>query len=562
MKRLLVVALLVLATGCGERSTQAPRSAEPFDWSALDAGWTELPAPPHSAACAVSVWTGRELLYWGGDASCHEGSVHDEGAAYDPAARAWRPLPPAPIEGRSSPAAVWTGEELIVWGGWDQDDRAEGAAYRPSTDEWRALPESPLGARVPVAAVWTGREMIVWGDVSRSGEAVHGAAYDPSAGTWRLLPPAPYALNLAHAVWTGDEIVVFGSLLDGNNHSERRNASGLAYDPATDAWRELAPYPLSPQASMTVWTGHEMIAWDYELRAGAYDPAADTWRPLPDLPLEFYECYPDGALAGNDFVLAWHCGQGAILELATDTWRELPSPPDTVVGDGVSANGVVLFAGAWSGVGNTLWAYRPGPLGVTGFVPDTERRGERDYLPLTFPDGRRIVLSYPLELGLAALSVQPDVSYLYRDDPPPRFALTFVHGPASPKPSEVALTGGSWTVLSPVRDPSEKEIVESSLQVHETHEGFPVVEALPPLALSHESGEGGGVMLSIGDLAPEPNRTSLDPLIEIRPEGCSQEHVEIGASHGAKCFGDFYVGVYGHQPFISDVLEGLRLEAG
>jgi hypothetical protein len=372
MRRLALIGLLVLVASCGESTPGSVPVAAPLDWSGLDQGWTELPAPPYSAACAVSVWTGRELLYWGGDESCHEGSVHDEGAAYDPAARAWRPLASAPIDGRSSAAAVWTGEELVVWGGWNQGDQAEGAAYRPSTDEWRTLRHSPLEARVPVAAVWTGEEMIVWGDVSRSGGSVDGAAYDPAADSWRPLPPAPYGLNLAQAVWTGTEMVVYGALLDGSNHSERSDASGLAYDPATDTWREIAPYPLSPQASMVVWTGGEMIAWDYELRAGAYDPALDRWRPLPDLPLEFYECYPDGTLAGEGFVLAWHCGQAAILELATQTWRELPRPPATVRGNAVAADGVVLFAGAWGE--NTLWAYRPGPLGVTGFVPETGER--------------------------------------------------------------------------------------------------------------------------------------------------------------------------------------------
>jgi hypothetical protein len=305
-----------------------------------------------------------------------------------------------------------------------------------------------------------------------------------------------------------------------------------------------------------------MIAWDYEFSAGAYDPDSDSWRALPDLPLEFYECYADGALAGDGFVLAWHCGQAAMLELATDTWRELPKPPSSVVGKPVAANGVVLFAGAWAVVGNTLWAYRPGPLGATGFVPDTERRGERDLLPLTFPDGTRVDLSYPIELGLAGLSVQPDVSYLYRDDPPSRFALTFMYGPAAPDSNEVALEAGAWTILAPLRDSGETEVVERNLRAQETAEGFPVVQALPPLALSHEFGEGGGVMLAIGDLAPEPNRSSLDPTIFLAPGQCGIPEPEIGGRYGAKCLGDLHVDVYGDRPFVEAVLEGLRLEEG
>ena len=359
VRRLALAPLLVLATACGEEATRAPQPAASVDWSVLEPGWTDFPAPPYAAACATSVWTGRELIYWGGDASCHEGPVHSEGAAFDSSTRTWRALSPAPIDGRSSAAAVWTGEELIVWGGWSGGDRGDGAAYRPSTDEWRMLSESPLGPRVPVAAVWTGSEMIVWGEVSRFAEDVDGAAYDPERDSWRRLPPAPFALNAAEGVWTGEEMVVYGALLDATNHSERPNASGLAFDPERNRWSEIAPFELSPQASMVVWTGREMIAWDYEFRAGAYDLRSDTWRPLPDLLLKFYECYSDGALAGTGFVLAWHCGQGAILDLATDTWRELPRPPNSVAGRAVAADGVVLFAGASPGVGNTFWAYRP-----------------------------------------------------------------------------------------------------------------------------------------------------------------------------------------------------------
>jgi hypothetical protein len=74
-------------------------------------------------------------------------------------------------------------------------------------------------------------------------------------------------------------------------------------------------------------------------------------------------------------------------------------------------------------------------------------------------------------------------------------------------------------------------------------------------------GEGGGPMLALGDLRPEPNIvSSLDPMIELRPTGCWPAHGEIGSSYGARCLGDLYVGVYGDRPFIEAVLEGVRIE--
>jgi len=77
----------------------------------------------------------------------------------------WSTLPAAPIPPRAGAAVVWTGREMIVWGGatgQNQDElRADGAAYEPATNGWRTLPAAPIAARVDPSAVWTGTEMIV-----------------------------------------------------------------------------------------------------------------------------------------------------------------------------------------------------------------------------------------------------------------------------------------------------------------------------------------------------------------------------------------------------------------
>jgi hypothetical protein len=359
------------AAGCGgaERDGAAPTPAKAATWTSLSSGWTRLPEPPFLRARAVSVWTGSELFYWGGDTDLG-GTAHADGAAYDPARGEWRALPPAPLSARSQAGAVWTGTEVLIWGGGATEDlERDGAAFKPSTSSWRMLPSAPLGPRDPVAAVWTGREMIVWGDASRHAESVDGAAFDPAANRWRQLPPAPLALNEATAVWAGDELIVYGALLDGNNHSETKHAQGIAYDPKTNEWRQLPPFPLSPQASTAVWAGDQLVVWDYELRAAAYDPVADRWRPLPDLPLRFSECYPQGARAGDELVFAWHCGKSALFDVASETWHVLPGPYREIFGRPVAAGGVVLFAGAaHEGHANALWAYKPKETGVR-FAP-------------------------------------------------------------------------------------------------------------------------------------------------------------------------------------------------
>ena len=55
--------------------------------------------------------------------------------------------------------AVWTGSEMIVWGGYGVPNT--GGKYNPSTDSWTATSRTNApAARSYHTAVWTGSEMI------------------------------------------------------------------------------------------------------------------------------------------------------------------------------------------------------------------------------------------------------------------------------------------------------------------------------------------------------------------------------------------------------------------
>ncbi|MGH3035626.1 MAG: hypothetical protein ACRDMU_00460, partial [Gaiellaceae bacterium] len=230
---LLGAALVLGSAACGgdDAMEQVPRPAQ----ASIPVGWSALPEPPSVRFRGATAWTGSELVFWGGEAAYGD-ELADDGAAFDPATGAWRTLTPSPLSPRAGAVAVWTGTEAVVWGGQGEAG-PEGAAYDPSRDEWRTLPDSPLGARVPVGAVWTGREVIVWGSTSRAASAVDGAAYDPQRDLWRELPPAPFPLNEATVAWTGEEMVVVGARLDGNNWSDTEHARAAAFDPAMSTWR-------------------------------------------------------------------------------------------------------------------------------------------------------------------------------------------------------------------------------------------------------------------------------------------------------------------------------------
>ena len=62
----------------------------------------------------TAVWTGNEMIVWGGTG---ELSVTDAGGRYNPGTDSWVPTSAAPAS-RNSHSAVWTGSEMIVWGGF------------------------------------------------------------------------------------------------------------------------------------------------------------------------------------------------------------------------------------------------------------------------------------------------------------------------------------------------------------------------------------------------------------------------------------------------------------
>ncbi|OYW69819.1 MAG: hypothetical protein B7Z21_00615, partial [Verrucomicrobiales bacterium 32-60-5] len=112
--------------------------------------------------------------------------------------------------GRAYHCAVWSGTELILWGGKNGSGVLNtGGRYNPTTNSWIAISttNAPV-ARYKQRAVWTGTEMIVWG--GNDGVSIHyntGGRYNPTTDTWTATATlnAPSARTQNTAVWTGTE---------------------------------------------------------------------------------------------------------------------------------------------------------------------------------------------------------------------------------------------------------------------------------------------------------------------------------------------------------------------
>lgn len=277
----------------------------------------------------VAVWTGREMLVWGGIGSSGSGDYGD-GGRYDPATDTWRPITRvgAPIA-RDSMTAVWAQGAMIVWGGRlitvsGTVILGDGGLYYPDRDEWVALPATAvISARSYHTAVWTGQEMIVWGGQDISGAVLaSGARFDPVTMQWIALPSinAPESRYFHTAIWTGQEMIVWGGNQVGGPYF--RNGGGFL--PHSGLWYPLSTVsaPSARAVHSAVWTGKEMIVHGGEVSGrlqatgGRYDPESDRWISTTT----------DGSTTAQEHTAVW-TGDGMVIfsgstvENANQFWR-------------------------------------------------------------------------------------------------------------------------------------------------------------------------------------------------------------------------------------------------
>ncbi len=144
---------------------------------------------PSARAGHTAVWTGSEMIVWGGGAPS---GYFNTGGRYDPSTDSWTATSTANApDARAGHTAVWTGSEMIIWGGYSSSDLNTGGRYNPSTDTWTATTTSNApSARELHTAVWTGSEMILWGGNTGSPRTIRILAGDTIPARIVGRPPA------------------------------------------------------------------------------------------------------------------------------------------------------------------------------------------------------------------------------------------------------------------------------------------------------------------------------------------------------------------------------------
>jgi hypothetical protein len=334
-------------------------------WAAT-AGWADR-RDRHTA-----VWTGSEMIVWGGESVSPPAAAVtlNTGGRYSPATDSWSSTSmaanvPAPREYHT---AVWTGSQMIVWGGYDPPvtERNTGGRYNPATDTWTA---TSTGTGLPTArdshvAVWTGNEMIVWGGWNGYSSYGTGGRYSPSSDGWTTMATGPQSRFAHTAAWTGSEMIVWGGETMSVSGSSSVLNTGSRYAPASDAWTSTSVGASTPSARYwhtAVWTGSEMIVWggrdatSYRNTGGRYSPTSDSWTQTSSggtTPLA--RAYHAAVWTGSEMIV-WggrdatsYYGTGGRYAPSWDAWTEMST-------GGAAPSARAYHAAVWTGSEMIVW---------------------------------------------------------------------------------------------------------------------------------------------------------------------------------------------------------------
>ena len=207
------------------------------DVQCADDTWTLtsiMAGTPTERSGAGAVWTGVEMVVWGGQDLLGKPQLPNTGGVYVPATDSWSPTSTdgAPAGRTGGLKMFWTGSKVLIWGGnvWD------GGLYDPVQDSWNPVSNTEAPSeRSLFSAVWTGTEMIVWGGRNGTLYLSDGARYSPAGDSWLAVPDqgSPSARYLHSAVWSGSQMIIWGGL------DSAPVTDGGLYDPVAGNWSDV-----------------------------------------------------------------------------------------------------------------------------------------------------------------------------------------------------------------------------------------------------------------------------------------------------------------------------------
>jgi len=298
---------------------------------------------PEGRTNPAAVWTGAEMIVWGGEIR--------SGARYDPLLDHWTLLSRTGAPTATGPA-VWTGSEMIVW---PSSPGEIPGRYTPGSDTWQpvSLVGAPAAGSSPAVA-WVANRVVVWEAV-----AMQGGRYDPNSDSWAPMSTlgAPSA-RLGHAsVGIGSRLLIWGG--SAPNFGPPLNTGGR-YDPAADVWTPTttSSAPAGGGGYVAVWTGSRAIVWSALSTGGVYDPAFDAWTAMSTVGQPSPRTSETAVWAGTRMIV-WGgtaggqpFNDGGRYDPATNTWT-----PTSIAGAAARRE---RHAAVWTGTQMIVWGGQDG----------------------------------------------------------------------------------------------------------------------------------------------------------------------------------------------------------
>ena len=200
--------------------------------------------------------------------------------------------------GRIFYTAVWTGAEMIVWGGWDGvvtyfNTGGQIQSQHRQLDSHQHYQCAHCSRRSHGSVDRQPNDRLGGSDNNGTNVFNTGGRYNPSTDSWTATSTAnsPTARQFHTAVWTASEMIVWGGKDGGPSHFN----TGGRYNPSTDAWTATSTTnaPNARAEHTAVWTGSQMVVWGGDngtfifARARDIIPAPTVGQPQapPTLPL-------------------------------------------------------------------------------------------------------------------------------------------------------------------------------------------------------------------------------------------------------------------------------------
>lgn len=360
--------LIIMLISYGNSASFAIGNCIPGTWQYLTTSGAPTERNAHTA-----VWTGSEMIVWGGNT--FNSVVINTGGRYNPTSDFWQALstngaPP----GRRNLTSVWTGTEMIVWGGRITGSNVNtntGGRYNPATDQWAS---TSTGSNVPSprvgpSSVWTGTEMIVWCGSVEGVPLPSGGRYNPVTDTWTPVSTLNAPQACPPLAWTGTEMIV----------PSFPGSSGGAYNPYTDTWYPISTIGAPTDIDKVVWAGSELLTFggvdgQGRMMGAAYNLTTDSWRTISPNGVMAFRNSPSIVWTGKEAIL-WggfdsnfqFYNDGSGYNPTSDTWTPV-----------VAASNLTpraLHNAVWTGSQMIIW-------GGTNFTIDQNRNDGGLYCPL------------------------------------------------------------------------------------------------------------------------------------------------------------------------------------